>query len=125
MDYLKRTKVSFNAQSLFTNVPVKKTTNISLDRVYKKKLINTNLKIRTMKKLLLDPCAENAVSFDNVLYKQWDGASMWSCLAPVLANIILTEIKNVIVKPLIETSVINHFCRYIDDTFVMIKKDKI
>ena len=36
--------VSFNVQSLFTNEPVKKTINIILDRVYNKKLINTNLK---------------------------------------------------------------------------------
>ena len=42
--------VSFDVQSLFTNVPVKKTINIILDRVYNKKLINTNLKKRTMKK---------------------------------------------------------------------------
>ena len=30
-----------------------------------------------------------------------------------------------IVKPLIETSVLNFYCRYVDDTLVMIKKDKI
>ena len=39
--------VSFDAQSLFTNVPVKKIIKIILDRVYNKKLINTNLKKRT------------------------------------------------------------------------------
>ena len=42
--------VSFDAQTLFTNVPVKETINIILDMVYNKKLINTNLKKRTMKK---------------------------------------------------------------------------
>ena len=41
--------VSFDVQSLFTNVPVKKTINIILDRVYNRKLINTNSKKRTMK----------------------------------------------------------------------------
>ena len=97
--------VSFDVQSLFTNVPVKKTTNITLDKVYNKKLINTNLKKRTMKKLLLDSCTKTALSYDNVLYEQCDGVSMGSFLGPVLANIILTEFENVIVKPLIETSV--------------------
>ena len=97
--------VSFDVQSLFTNVPVKKTINIILDRVYNKKLINTNLKKRTMKKLLVDSCTKTAFSFDNVLYELCDGVSMGSPLGPVLANIILTEFENVIVKPLIETSV--------------------
>ena len=30
-----------------------------------------------------------------------------------------------IVKPLIETSVLKFYCRYVDDTIVLIKKDKI
>ena len=53
------------------------------------------------------------------------GVSVGSSLGPVLANIILTEFENVIVKPLIETSVLKCYCRYVDDTLVMIKKDKI
>ena len=52
--------VSFDVQSLFTNVLVKKIINIILDRVYNKKLINTNLNKRTMKKLLLDSCTKTA-----------------------------------------------------------------
>ena len=78
-----------------------------------------------MKNLLLDSCTKTALSFDNGLYEQCDGVSMGSFLGPVLANIILTEFENVIVKPLIETSVRKFYCRYIDDTLVMIKKDKI
>ena len=78
-----------------------------------------------MKKLLLDSCTKTAFSFDNVLYEQCDGVSMGSSLGPVLANIILTEFENVIVKPLIETSVLNCYCRYVDGTLVLMKKDKI
>ena len=70
----------FDVQSLFTNVPVKKTINIILDKVYNKKLIKTNLKKRTMKRLLLDSCTKTAFSFDNVLYEQCDGLSMWGHL---------------------------------------------
>ena len=116
---------SFDVESLFTNVPVKKTINIILDRVYNKKLINTNLKKRTMKKLLLDSCRKTTFSFDNVLYEQCDGVSMGSSLGPALANIILTEFDNVIVKPLIETSVLKFCSRYVDYILVMIKKNKI
>ena len=78
-----------------------------------------------MKKLLLGSCIKIAFSFDNVLYEQCDGISIGSSLGPVLANIILTEFVNVIVKPLIETSVLNVYCRYVDETLVLIKKDKM
>ena len=40
--------VSFDVKSLFTNVPLKKTVNIILDRIYNKKLLNTTLKKRTL-----------------------------------------------------------------------------
>ena len=78
-----------------------------------------------MKKLLLDSCTKTALSFDNVLYEQCDGVSMGSSLGPVLANIILTEFENVIVKPLIVKPLLQFYCRYVDDTLVLIKKDKI
>ena len=35
--------VSFDIESLFTNVPLSKTINIILDRVYRQKLLKTNL----------------------------------------------------------------------------------
>ena len=117
--------VFYDGQSVFTNVPVKKTINIILDRVYNKKLMNTNLKKRTRKKLFLESCTETAFSFDNVLYEQCDGVSIGSSFGPVLANIMLTEFENLIVTPLIEASVLKFYCRYVDDTIVLIKKDKI
>ena len=64
---------------------------------------------RTMKKLLLDSCTKTTFSFDNLLYEQCDGVSMGSSLEPVLANIILTEVESVIVKLLIETSVLKFY----------------
>ena len=75
--------------------------------------------------LLVDSCTKTVFSFDNVLYEQSDDASMGSPLGPVLANIILTEFENVIVKPLIDTGGQKFYCRYKDDTLAMIKKDKI
>ena len=95
--------VSFDVESLFTNVPLNKTINIILDRIYRQKLLKTNLKKRTMKKLLLDSCTKTAFSYDNILYQQCHGVSMGSSLAPVLANIILTEFEKVVVTPLMES----------------------
>ena len=46
---------------------------------------------------------------------------MGSCLAPVLANIILTEFEKQIVEDLIKAGTIKFYCRYVDDTLVLIK----
>ena len=55
-------------------------------------MLKTNLKKRAMIKLYqTHACTKTAFSYDNVIYQQCDGVSMGSSLAPVLANIILTE----------------------------------
>ena len=76
--------VSFDVQSLFTNVPVKKTITIILDRFYYTKLINTTLKKETMKTLLLDSRTKTA------FYKS--SVSNFSCL---ISGRVDTRLHNV------------------------------
>ena len=59
--------------------------------------------------------------FDHQIYEQTDGVSMGSSLAPVLANIILTEFEKVIVSNLLKDGTIKYYRRYVDDTLVLIK----
>ena len=92
--------VSFHVELLFTLVPLSKTINIILDRIYNKKLLKTNIKKRTVKKLLKDCCTKNAFSFNNTIYKQIEGVSMGSCLGLVSVNIIMTALEPVIVDKL-------------------------
>ena len=115
---------SFDIESLFTNKPLNKTINIILDRIYRQKLLKTNLKKRTMKKLLLDSCTKNAFSY-NVIYQQCDEVSIGSSLAQVILNIILTEFEKVVVTPLIKSGILKFYCRYVDDTLVSVKEDQI
>ena len=105
--------ISFDVESLFTNVPISKTINIILKRIYDDKLISTNLRKRTLKKLILDTCTKTAFTFNNKLYQQKDGVSMGSSLGPVLANIIMTELEETIIQQLIENDVIKFYCRYV------------
>ena len=77
------------------------------------------------KKALLDCATKTVFSFDNNFYEQTDGVSMGSCLAPVLANIMLTEFEKAIVNDLIKTGIITFYRQYVDDTLVFIKPKDI
>ena len=50
------TMVSFDVKILFTNVPLQKTIDVILDRVYNQQRIQTNIKKRTLEKLIQDTC---------------------------------------------------------------------
>ena len=116
--------VPFDVESLFTNVPLNKTINIILDQIYRQKLLKTNLKKRIIKKLLLDSCTKTAFSDNNIFYQQCDGVSMSSSLAPVLENIILIEFEKVVVTSLMKSGILKFYCRYVDDTLVLVQEDQ-
>ena len=117
--------VSFDVVSLFTNVPLSRTVDIVLDRIFSDKLINTTLSKRTLKKLILNCCSKTTFSFDNQLYEQTDGVSMGSSLGQVLANIILTELEKTVVSDLIRCDTIKFYKRYVDDTPLLINPSDI
>ena len=115
----------FDIESLFTSVLLSKTSNIVLDQIYRKKLLKTALKKRTMKTLLLNSCTKTAFSYGNIIYQQCDRVSMSSSLAPVLTNIILTEFEKVVMTPLMKSGILKFYCRHADDTFALVKEDQI
>ena len=114
--------ISFDVESLFTNVPLHDTVNIILERVYKEKLLDTNLSKRSLKKLILDSCQKTTFTFDSTLYEQIEGVSMGASCGPVLANIILTELEKRVVHRLFDDDLIKFYMRYVDDTLVLIKR---
>ena len=117
--------ISFDVVSLFTNVPLLHTVNIILNKVYSDHLISTTLKKPTLKKLVLDCCQKSIFSFNNKLYKQVDGLSMGMVMAPVMAGIVMVDLEEKIIKPLINKNIIKFYSRYVDDTLVLIKPDNI
>ena len=78
-----------------------------------------------MKKLIIGSCTKTVFSFNNKIYKQIDGALMGSLLGPVLANIIMTELEKIIVKDLVNKSLIKVYMRYVDDTLLLVKEKDI
>ena len=70
------TLISLDVVLLFTNVPLRKTVNIILDRVYNQKLIKTTLSKNVLKELILDTSQKNAFTFNKIIYEQKVGVSM-------------------------------------------------
>ena len=77
--------------SLFTNVPLNKSINIILRRIYKENLVKTNMRKSILKKLIKGSCTKTAFSFD-------------SSLQLVLAKVIITEFEKLVVGKLIKDS---------------------
>ena len=50
---------------------------------------------------------------------------MGSCLGPVLANIIMTELETVIVDKLFAANLLKFYICYVDDTSALIKVSDI
>ena len=119
------TFVSFDVESLFTNIPLKKTIEIILNRVYSEKKISTTLSKRSLEKLLLDACTKTAFSFNKKLYEQIDGVSMGSPLGPLMTNVIMTELERVVVNDLFKKEYLKFYIRFMDDMLVLMKKSDV
>ena len=50
---------------------------------------------------------------------------MGSSLGPVFANIIMTELEDVVIKPLIANGTVKFHTRFIDDTLLVIKPENV
>ena len=50
---------------------------------------------------------------------------MGSSMGPLLANVIMTELENCIVKKLISDGIIKFYGRYVDDTLLVLKPSDI
>ena len=118
-----QTMISFDVVSLFTNVPLEKTIDIILRKVYREKLIKTKIKWKDMKKLLYLCTKEGHFTFNGVTYVQTDGVMMGSPLGSLIANIFMCELENNVVPTMGHK--LEEWTRYVDDTFVLIERDSI
>ena len=114
--------ISFDVVSLFTNVPLKQTIDIILRKIYDERKIKTKIPRQKMERLLLLCTQGTPFIFDGKMYVQIDGVMMGSPLGALFANIFMCELENNIVPTLGDK--LKHWMRYVDDTFVFVKKGK-
>lgn len=111
---------SFDVVSLFTNVPLKETCNIAINRLY-----NADNEVpfakKTFSKLLDIASSESVFLFNSKVYKQIDGCSMGGALSPTLANIFLGHHEEIWLRncPLEFRPLF--FRRYVDDCFLIFR----
>ena len=111
--------VSFDVESLFTNIPLDETIDICVERLYKNKKKVKGLLKRHFKELLTLATKSSCFLFNGVYYCQVDGVAMGSPLGPTLANLFLAYHEE---KWLANCPVQfrpKYYRRYVDDVFLM------
>ena len=78
---------SFDVKSLFTNIPLKFTTNLIVKSLQFQGISQTQ-----MKKLLKWTFQGTTFQFNGKFYKQIDGVAMGSPIAPLLADVIINHV---------------------------------
>ena len=110
--------VTFDVQSLFTNVPLAETINICMDRLYRCDGIEPPELPEHVLKQLIELCVkDNVFVFNGKVYSQIDGVAMGNRLGPILANVFMAHLE--------ETGMVNSedfpsfYGRYVDDAFCL------
>ena len=80
---------SLDVESLFTNIPLEETINISCDSLFGNEAKINNFNRNDFEKLLRMALQNNFFNFDGKIYKQTDGVAMGLPLGPSLANAFL------------------------------------
>ena len=109
--------ISFDVTSLFTNIPLEETVNITVDVIFEN-YTNVQFTRKELQKLFIIATSEAHFIFNNEIYDQIDGISMGSPLAPIQANLFMGYHekdwmeKAQVVKP-------TFYKRYVDDIFAV------
>ena len=112
--------VSYDVESLFTNVPIHKTIDFILDEIYVRNKLPQLCKRNLFKKLLIKLASDCTFMFNNTFYKQTDGCTMGGPLSVILSNIFMTMLENDVVLPLCPA----FYKRYVDDIINRRKKNE-
>ncbi|CAF1943380.1 unnamed protein product [Rotaria magnacalcarata] len=134
IDTSKYKMLSFDITSLFTKVPIDRTIEIILDKLYESKhtcIVSKDPKYKWCKKciqrremqtLLEMATKETHFIFNDKIYRQCDGVAMGSPLGPVFADIYVNYLETKFLKR-IKTNGVVQYKRFVDDTFTLVHKD--
>ena len=113
--------VSFDVESLFTNVPLLETIDIAVDKVYSPDNTFIPPFPKETFKQLLHLATTGIFSFNNTLYQQIDGLSMGNPLAPTLANLFVGELESKYLANGLKQA--TFYTRFVDDSLLIFESD--
>ena len=114
--------ISFDVQSLFTNVPLHETIEIILNKLFPLPSSSFNGFDRTDFKKLLDLAVlDTHFLFNDKIYKQIDGMAMGSPLGPTFANIFMCHLEQIFLSRCPPEFKPVYYKRYVDDTFLLFR----
>ena len=112
--------VSFDVESLFTNVPTQETIEIILNLVFQDDItVFHNLSRDELKKLLTICTQESHFQFNGEYFDQVDGVAMGSPLGPLFANVFMSNFER-LHMPALKEQGIRIWLRYVDDVFASV-----
>ena len=99
--------VSYDVESLLTNIPVRETIDFICNEIYNRKKLKPICKQSIFKKLLYKLTTECTFSVTGKLRKQIDGVAMGGTLSVTLSDCFMNKIEKYVVIPLKP----NFYCR--------------
>ena len=91
--------VSYDVESLFTNIPVDETINYIINEIYQKKKLPQICSKTIFKRLLYKLTTEVSFQFNYKLFKQTDGCTMGGPVSVTLSNIQMIRMETDVVIP--------------------------
>ncbi|CAF4574610.1 unnamed protein product [Rotaria sp. Silwood2] len=126
-DLLKNNKmISFDIESLFTNIPVNETIDIICDKLYcRDPKLRPFIPEYYFRQLIEFATRRTHFLFNNKYYDQSDGVSMGTPLAAIFAEVFMAHFEETYLPILLNQidSKLLAWRRYVDDTFVIAQMD--
>ena len=105
--------VSYDAESLFTNILIQETINYIIEQIYVHKKLTQICSKLIFRRLLIKIATECTFKFNNRILKQVDGRTMGEPLSVTFSYIYMVKMENDVLIP----SKPNFYRRFVDDIY--------
>ena len=112
---------SLDVESLFTNIPLEETINISCDSLFSNEAKINNFNRNDFERVFRMALQNNFFNFEGKNYKQTDGVAMGSLLGPSLANAFLCFHEQIWLNDCPEDFKLVYYRRYVDGIFALFR----